>query len=235
MARTATYSRRRGELETYFDRTASEAWAKLTSDAPVSGIRATVRAGRDEMRRTLMGWLPDDMNGMRLLDAGCGAGQLSVEAARRGADVVGVDLSPTLLDLARERYAAEPLKGTIAFHAGDMFDPDFGEFDYCVAMDSLIHYDMQDILRVLSGFAGRTRHAMAVTIAPKTPLLTVMHGVGKFFPRSDRAPAIQPVSIGKLQKELARTPRLDAWTNSDDCQIQSGFYTSHALFLKRQS
>lgn len=53
-----SYIERRGELETYFDRTAADTWAKLTSDAPVSGIRATVRAGRDEMRNTLLSWLP---------------------------------------------------------------------------------------------------------------------------------------------------------------------------------
>jgi magnesium-protoporphyrin O-methyltransferase len=46
-----TYSQRRGEIETYFDRTAAEAWKRLTSDAPVGRIRATVRAGRDAMRR----------------------------------------------------------------------------------------------------------------------------------------------------------------------------------------
>ena len=45
---------RRGEIETYFDRTAVEAWARLTSDAPVGRIRATVRAGRDRMRATLL-------------------------------------------------------------------------------------------------------------------------------------------------------------------------------------
>jgi hypothetical protein len=71
-----TYERRRGELETYFDRTASQAWARLTSDAPVSRIRATVRAGRDEMRATLLGWLPADLTGCRLLDAGCGTAAL---------------------------------------------------------------------------------------------------------------------------------------------------------------
>ena len=47
-------SNARGELETYFDRTAVEAWARLTSDAPVGRIRATVRAGRDDMRSTLL-------------------------------------------------------------------------------------------------------------------------------------------------------------------------------------
>ena len=35
----ATYDERRGRLETYFDATAMEAWAQLTSDAPVNSIR----------------------------------------------------------------------------------------------------------------------------------------------------------------------------------------------------
>jgi len=53
----ASYVQRRGEIEAYFDRTAVQAWAKLTSDAPVSGIRATVRAGRQSMRELLVQWL----------------------------------------------------------------------------------------------------------------------------------------------------------------------------------
>src|ERR1700744_3161180 len=100
---TVTYAARRGELLQYFDRTAVEAWKRLTSDAPVNSIRATVRAGRDDMRRMLLGWLPHDLRGVRILDAGCGTGALAVEAARRGASVGAVGLSPTLIDLARQR------------------------------------------------------------------------------------------------------------------------------------
>jgi magnesium-protoporphyrin O-methyltransferase len=48
-----TYEATRLQVETYFDRTATKTWERLTSDAPVSGIRATVRAGRDEMRELL--------------------------------------------------------------------------------------------------------------------------------------------------------------------------------------
>ena len=87
-----SYATRRGELETYFDRTAVDAWKRLTSDAPVGRIRATVRAGRDVMRAKLLSWLPADMKGLRLLDAGCGTGALAIEAARRGADVVIFDV-----------------------------------------------------------------------------------------------------------------------------------------------
>ena len=108
---SATYIARRGELETYFDRTAVEAWKRLTSDAPVSRIRATVRAGRDAMRATLLSWLPEDLRGARLLDAGCGTGALAVEAARRGAEVVAIDLSPTLIDARARARAARSRPG----------------------------------------------------------------------------------------------------------------------------
>ncbi len=51
-----SYLEKRSQLQQYFDRTAFDAWAKLTSTAPVSGIRKTVRAGRDEMRNVLLGY-----------------------------------------------------------------------------------------------------------------------------------------------------------------------------------
>ena len=100
---SSTYADRKGQIETYFDRTAVDAWARLTSDAPVGRIRASVRAGRDAMRANLLSWLPQDLRGRRVLDAGCGTGALAVEAAARGAEVLAIDLSPTLVDLARER------------------------------------------------------------------------------------------------------------------------------------
>ena len=84
----ANYEARRGQIEDYFDRTALKAWEQLTSTAPVGRIRATVRAGRDRMRSTLMAYLPQDLRGARVLDAGCGTGALALEAAaawrRRG-------------------------------------------------------------------------------------------------------------------------------------------------------
>ena len=64
----STYDQTRARLETYFDRTAAKTWERLTSDAPVSKIRQTVREGRNTMRATLLGCLPDDLRGMRVLE-----------------------------------------------------------------------------------------------------------------------------------------------------------------------
>ena len=200
----ATYQTRRGEIEHYFDRTAVQAWERLTSDAPVGRIRATVRAGRDRMRAQLLDWLPADLHGRRILDAGCGTGALALEAARRGAEVVAIDLSPTLVNIARERTPTDLGAGSIDFRASDMLDPSLGDFDYVVAMDSLIHYTAEDAVRVLQAWAPRTRGSMLFTFAPSSPMLLAMHAVGRFFPRSDRAPSIVPRSERKSVSVKAR-------------------------------
>jgi len=113
-----TYQQRRGQIETYFDRTAMRAWEQLTSTAPVGRIRATVRAGRDRMRAQLLAWLPEDLHGQRILDAGCGTGALAVACALRGAHVVAIDLSPTLVALAQDRAPRDLKGGAIAFMRG---------------------------------------------------------------------------------------------------------------------
>jgi magnesium-protoporphyrin O-methyltransferase len=228
-----SYQQRRGQLETYFDRTAVEAWSRLTSDAPLGRIRATVRAGRDEMRRTLLDWLPADLAGTRVLDAGCGTGALAVEAARRGAHVVAVDLSPTLIGLARERAPWGGGTGGIEFLVGDMLDPGLGRFDHVVAMDSLIHYPAADTVRVLEGLAARTSASIVFTFAPRTPALAAMHAVGRFFPRGDRAPAIEPVGYDRLRRLIRGAPGLDAWRLGATARVARGFYVSQALELVR--
>lgn len=228
---TGTYEQRRGQLETYFDRTAVDAWTRLTSDAPVGRIRATVRAGRNDMRATLLGWLPVDLTGRRVLDAGCGTGAFAVEAARRGADVVAIDLSPTLVDLARERAPRDLGHGSVNFQVGDMTDGALGHFDHVVAMDSLIHYRAPDIVRVLARLGERTRASILLTFAPKTPLLATMHAVGQLFPRSDRSPAIEPVGENALRRQVAAEPALSGWRTARTRRIARGFYISQALEL----
>jgi len=234
MAADTSYVERRERIEHYFDRTAVEAWARLTSSAPVSGIRATVRAGRDRMRTTLLDWLPADLHGLRLLDAGCGTGALSVEAARRGAEVVAVDLSPTLVELARQRLPSDLGDGRIEFHSGDMLDAALGQFDHVVGMDSLIHYEPADVVRALTALAPRVRGSMMFTFAPRTPLLSAMHAVGKLFPRADRAPAIVPVAEGALRRAIAAAPGLADWSVARTERVSSGFYTSQALEIVRR-
>ncbi len=212
----------RDRVETYFDSIATKTWERLTSDAPVSGIRATVRAGRDRMRDVLLSALPDDLTGARVLDAGCGTGALSFELAARGAQVLGIDISPQLIDIARKRTPLDQ-HDRITFRAGDMLDPVLGSFDFVIAMDSLIYYTAEDVAASLQTLAPRLAEKAVFTIAPRTPLLMAMFRVGKLFPRTDRSPVMIPhvprhIGAALTSGELQKLER-----------VTSGFYISQAL------
>lgn len=224
----ASYQQRRGQIEDYFDRTAAAAWAKLTSDAPVGRIRASVRAGRDRMRATLLSWLGEDLRGKRILDAGCGTGALAVEAARRGAQVVAIDLSPTLVHLARERVPHD-VAHLVEFHSGDMLDPALGQFDHVVAMDSIIHYQTEDAVQALAQLAERTRGSIVFTFAPRTPFLAAMISVGRWFPRGDRAPWLEPMAEQRIAHLMQAHSALADWGCARTQRISSGFYKSQAM------
>jgi 2-polyprenyl-3-methyl-5-hydroxy-6-metoxy-1,4-benzoquinol methylase len=47
---------------------------------------------------------------LKILDIGCGTGRHSLELARRGYDVTGIDLSESMIDKARSLALAENLK-----------------------------------------------------------------------------------------------------------------------------
>jgi len=72
--------------------------------------------------------------GARLLDVGCGAGQLALIAARAGAQVTGCDIATNWLERARARAAAEGLE--ITFEEGDAesLPYDDAQFDAVVSL-----------------------------------------------------------------------------------------------------
>jgi len=220
-----SYDATRARVEMYFDRTAPKVWAALTSDAPVSRIRQTVRAGRDEMRAKLLAALPSDLTGASVLDAGCGAGQMTIELARRGAKVVAVDISPTLIGIAKDRLPAE-LRSQVRFAAGDMLAEEHGSFDHVIAMDSLIYYTAEDIHAALSGLSMRVGQVV-FTVAPRNVALMTMFTAGKVFPRADRSPVMIPHAPSKLMRHLS-----DIGEMADLGRVNRGFYISQALELR---
>lgn len=226
MTETATYERTRDRVEDYFDRTATRTWEQLTSDAPVSGVRATVRAGRDKMRALMMAELPEDLRGARVLDAGCGTGTMAIELAERGADVVGVDISPSLIEIAEKRRPTR-LLGSLDLRAGDMFDPKLGSFDFAMAMDSMIYYEADDLGSILAKISPQLRQALIFTLPPRTTMLMAMWRMGKLFPRSNRSPVMVPHTL----TGVANATR-DAQAKGSLREVgtvNSGFYHSMAL------
>ncbi|MAM62910.1 magnesium protoporphyrin IX methyltransferase [Maritimibacter sp. UBA3975] len=221
-----SYGTTLSRVETYFDKTATRTWERLTSDAPVSRIRETVRQGRDAMRDQILGRLPADLTGVRVLDAGCGAGQMTQALAARGAHVVAVDISPSLVEIARKRLSPD-LAARVTFHAGDMLDPALGRFDHAVAMDSLIYYDSTDVAGALKALGARTQSRIVFTVAPRTRLLMAMWRMGQLFPRSDRSPTMVPQSPTRLATTL-RDAGCPGHLRELE-RVSSGFYISQAM------
>jgi magnesium-protoporphyrin O-methyltransferase len=215
-----SYDNTRARVADYFDGTATKVWETLTSDAPVSRVRQTVREGRDQMRALMLAQLPDDLNGARVLDAGCGTGAASAELAARGARVTAIDISPRLVDIARDRMP-DALRARIEFRAGDMLSADLGTFDHVIAMDSLIYYTRRDLSQALAALSQRAGQ-IVFTVAPATPLLLTMWRIGKAFPRADRSPVMIPQDWRKLP--VAGLRRIG--------RVSRGFYISECLEMR---
>ncbi|MFI8823668.1 class I SAM-dependent methyltransferase [Streptomyces sp. NPDC053431] len=74
-------------------------------------------------------------DGAVIADLGCGPGHVAGWLAERGPGVVGVDLSPAMVEIGRKRYPR------VEFREGDLLGLPArdGEFDAAVALYSLIH------------------------------------------------------------------------------------------------
>ncbi len=90
------------------------------------------------------------------LDLGCGTGAITMELARRGADMIGVDLSADMLAVAKEKAAAEGLD--ILYLNQDMRDFElYGTVDFIVSSLDCMNYvtnknDLKRVFRLANNY-----------------------------------------------------------------------------------
>jgi SAM-dependent methyltransferase len=99
----------------------------------------------------LRGWLPERASDV--LDLGCGTGSLSLLAAEQGHRVMGVDLSPAMVDLARAKLAGRDA----VFLVGDAAVPPVGEQRFDVVLARHVLWALPDPGRVLRRWWGLLR------------------------------------------------------------------------------
>jgi SAM-dependent methyltransferase len=103
----------------------------------------------------------NDLQGKRLLDVGCGTGKSFLSMLPQGWEVTGCDISPAMLELAREK-AGDRARLIVA----NMLElPKFGEFDLVWSLDDAVNYLLspEELKRALAG--------MRANLAPTGRLL----------------------------------------------------------------
>lgn len=102
-------------------------------------------------------WIPDllkllerrGLQGKRLLDVACGTGKSFLEMLPRGWQVTACDISPAMLERAREKVG-----DAVELAVADMLKlPEFGQFDLVWALDDAINYLLSpaELERALAG------------------------------------------------------------------------------------
>jgi SAM-dependent methyltransferase len=103
-----------------------------------------------------------NLDGARVLDVGTGDGGVMKALVEAGATGIGVDLSPSRIEFAKEALEQECDAGVLEFVAGDIHDPAVtsgweGSFDLIVLKDAIEHiHQKADLLRKLASFLRST-------------------------------------------------------------------------------
>ena len=152
-----------------------------------------------------------DVSGKTILDFGCGSGENSLLLARRGAHVIGVDISTALLSLASRRLALNGVGDSAQFVVGSAHDLPLrdGSVDAVLGIAILHHVDLEaaarEIRRVLKP-GGRAIFQEPVRDS------AAIRAVRKMIPyrAPDVSPFERPLTTGEL-KAFADGFTVHAW------------------------
>ena len=145
--------------------------------------------------------------GERVLDAATGTGAVAILAAKRGADVVGMDLAPVLVD-TRASERAEEEGVSVQWDVGDAEEMTYDDASFDVVLSTCGVMFAPDHEAVAAELARVTRPGGRIVLACWTPEggLGQMFGMMRpFLPASSRG-GRQPVRVGE-RGARSRPPR----------------------------
>ncbi|WP_433164087.1 class I SAM-dependent methyltransferase [Kribbella sp. CA-247076] len=142
------------------------------------------------------GWLVGlGLRGERALDAGCGAGQAAVRLAEGFDEVVGVDLSAPMIELARRKRA----RSNVEYRVADVFAIEDGGFDL-VYSHTMMHH--------LPDYRAGLEHLKSLVRAGGT--VAIVDNVSDRWPTPPRWVYLLGAWLG-FPRQLARRGIRDAW------------------------
>jgi len=110
--------------------------------------------------REIEPFIPANLNGWRVLDVGCNAGFYSFELARRGADVLGVDVDRRYLAQAKWACAQFGLEDKVAFRHMEVYELARSSEVFDIVWFMGVFYHLRYPMLALDLLAQRTRRMM---------------------------------------------------------------------------
>jgi SAM-dependent methyltransferase len=125
----------------------------------------------------------DPQPGERLLDAATGTGAVAILAAARGADVVGQDIAPVLIDTARDRAAEEGVD--VEFEVGDAEAMTYDDASFDIVTSTCGVMFAPDHEAIAAELARVTKPGGRIALAcwqPNTGMADVFKMMGPYLP-----------------------------------------------------
>ena len=140
------------------------------------------------------------MRGKVVLDFGCGSGENSLVLARRGARVIGFDISESLLRLAERRMALNGMQGQATFLAASAHELPIasGSIDVVVGIAILHHLDLAIVSRETRRVLAPGGRAIFQEPVRNSRMLRALRALIPYR-HSDVSPYERPLTDGELQ------------------------------------
>ena len=208
----------------YFNTTGFERWQRIYGEAQVNRVQLAIRRGHQRTLDEILARL-DKVQGRSICDAGCGVGSLSIPLAQRGAKVLGTDISAQMVQEAQRRWTGT---GDLTFEVRDLEELT-GKYEIVICVDVLIHYPLPEALRMLTHLSQLAEERLIFTFAPKTVLLSLLKGVGQFFPGASKATRAYQHPEAQLRALLTQL----GWRVVGRVAIDEQFYFARLLDCQR--
>ena len=144
----------------------------------------------------------DHPAGTEILDLPSGTGRLAEALLDKGFRVMGVDVSPAMLEVAKRKLSAhgENYKTQVLdiFNLPDNVMP---QYDVALCARVLMHFDLKDQIRFLRNVARMTRKEVVFTQSLSTPYHRARRGFKRLI--GNQASAASPITSAELSELLA--------------------------------
>jgi SAM-dependent methyltransferase len=135
-----------------------------------------------------------DLQGLTVLDYGCGAGEGGIFLAKRGAKVVAVDVSPRSLELARKLATKNGVQIETRLVTDDKIPAADNEFDRVYGNGVLHHVPLDTAMPELARVMKPSAKGCFIEPLPYNPLINVYRKIAKEV----RTPDEQPLSFEQV-------------------------------------